>query len=306
MYMDPELEPFRAMFATPDYTDLAAARAITQVEIDVNALAAGGVQAVRVDINSPEQSGVPVWVMSPLGDSKAPRPVLIYVHGGGFVMGSVGLEQSAVTGFVHGLGAVVVAPEYRLAPESPYPAAVDDLRAVLGWLANGGLGDDVDTTRIALVGESAGATLACSLAIVNRDSARVPIALVCLGIPALDSRCQTESMVRLGDATFITPAAMRLGWSAYLGGQPAVGVASPSSVDDLTGLPPMFVSVASYDPLVDEALEFVRRLNLAGNAVELHLYPGTFHGAALAPTAVSRRIQSDKTAALARSLGLAA
>jgi acetyl esterase len=290
MYMDPELEPFRAMFATPDYTDLAAARAITQVEIDVNALAAGGVQAVRVDINSPEQSGVPVWVMSPLGDSTAPRPVLIYVHGGGFVMGSVGLEQSAVTGFVHGLGAVVVAPEYRLAPESPYPAAVDDLRAVLGWLANGGLGDDVDTTRIALVGESAGATLACSLAIVNRDSARVPIALVCLGIPALD----------------ITPAAMRLGWSAYLGGQPAVGVASPSSVDDLTGLPPMFVSVASYDPLVDEALEFVRRLNLAGNAVELHLYPGTFHGAALAPTAVSRRIQSDKTAALARSLGLAA
>jgi acetyl esterase len=306
MYVDPELEPFRSRFATPDYAELTAARAMTRVDVDVAALADSGIRAEQLEIRGPARSTVPCWVMRPLGPASTPPPILVYVHGGGFVMGSVGLEQNAAAGFVRDLGAVVVAPEYRLAPEAPYPAALDDLRAVLTWLADGGLGHDADTNRIALVGESAGATLACSLAMANRDDRAVPIALVCLGIPVLDSRCATESMRRLDDTTFITPAAMRLGWSAYLAGRPPVGVASPTLVDDLTGLPPMFLSLASYDPLVDEGLEFAQRLNLAGNAVELHLYPGTFHGAALATTAVSQRIQGDKTAALARAWGLAA
>jgi acetyl esterase/lipase len=228
---------------------------------------------------------------------------ILYIHGGGFCLGSVAMENAGAVQLAHALGAVVVSVEYRLAPEDPYPAGLDDCYAALQYLAQL---DVVDPARLAVHGQSAGGGLAAAVALVARDRGGPPLVMQSLGMPELDDRLETPSM-RAFTATpmWSRPQAVQ-SWQLYLGGKAADGYAAPARMADLSGLPATYLTTQELDPLRDEGITYAMRLLEAGVSVELHSYPGTFHGSSLAAgAAVSKRQTADLIAALASKLGTA-
>jgi len=218
------------------------------------------------------------------------RAVVLEIHGGGFVLGSAAQSDALNSVIARRTGAVVVSVDYRLAPEHPYPAAVDDCYAALTWIASSATHLDIDPDRIVLVGDSAGAGLAASVALRARDLDGPPIVLQVLLEPELDDRLQTASMRSGADTPVWDNTKAALSWRHYLGEQPPTGDAVPARQQDLSGLPPTYITVNELDPLRDEGLEYAQRLLHAGVRVELHLWPGTFHGFSLVRgAAVTRR-----------------
>ncbi|MCK8673113.1 alpha/beta hydrolase [Rhodococcus sp. HM1] len=218
------------------------------------------------------------------------RAVVLEIHGGGFVLGSAAQSDALNSVIARRTGAVVVSVDYRLAPEHPYPAAVDDCYAALTWIASSATHLDIDPDRIVLVGDSAGAGLAASVALRARDLDGPPIALQVLLEPELDDRLQTASMRSGTDTPVWDNTKAALSWRHYLGEQPPTGEAVPARQQDLSGLPATYITVNELDPLRDEGLEYAQRLLQAGVRVELHLWPGTFHGFSLVRgAAVTRR-----------------
>jgi acetyl esterase/lipase len=236
-------------------------------------------------------------------------PGIVLIHGGGFIVGSVEAEHVGAVLMAVDAGAVLVSVEYRLAPEHPYPAGLHDCYAALSFLhaEAGALG--VDPARIALVGTSAGGGLAAATALLSRDRGGPAICFQMLHIPELDDRLETPSMRQFVDApVWNTPLAVQ-SWKAYLGalaGRDDVpAYAAPARATDLSGLPPAYVSTAENDPLRDEGIAYALALLRAGVSVELHQFPGTFHGSALvARAAVSRRAQKEAALVLRRALGV--
>jgi acetyl esterase len=227
-------------------------------------------------------------------------PGLLYLHGGGFCLGSVELEHGGAVQLAHALGAVVVSVEYRLAPEHPYPAALDDCYAALIYLAQL---DTVDPARIGVHGQSAGGGLAAAVALLARDRGGPKLVVQSLGIPELDDRLETPSMQAFVNTPMWSRQQAIASWQHYLGGAEADGYAAPARTVDLTGLPPTYLTTMELDPLRDEGITYAMRLLAAGVSVELHSYPGTFHGSALVTSAkVSKRVSADLVAALAARL----
>ena len=235
------------------------------------------------------------------------RPCLFWIHGGGYILGSALMDDARLNRWAEEMGAVIVSVEYRLAPEHPYPAPLDDCYAALTWTYKNAAELGVDAGRIVVAGASAGGGLAAALVLLARDRSEIPIAFQLLIYPMLDDRFATPSS-RLDGAPIWSPAANALGWRAYLGHEPGradVPVhAAPGRAEDLAGLPPGFVCVGTLDVLRDEDIDYARRLLAAGVPTELHVYPGAPHGfEAFAPEAdVSRRCQRDIDAALRRAL----
>lgn len=232
------------------------------------------------------------------------RPALLDIHGGGFVSGSIEMEHAFAARVASELAVVVVTPEYRLAPEDPFPAGLEDCYAALSWIhaTAGELG--VDTSRVAIGGQSAGGGLSAGLALLARDRGGPAICFQLLGIPELDHRLETASMRAFTDTPlWHRPNAIK-SWEWYLGEHEEVSpYASPSIAPDLSGLPPAYISTMEFDPLRDEGIHYALRLLEAGVQVELHSFPGTFHGSALATTAaVSRRGAEELLVALRRGL----
>ena len=235
-------------------------------------------------------------------------PGILQIHGGGFIVGSIETENLGAAMLAAEVGAVVVSVEYRLAPEHAYPAAVHDCYAALRWLHGeaGALGVDAD--RIAVLGASAGGGLAAATALLARDRGGPPLCFQMLHIPELDDRLDTPSMQAFVDSpVWNRPLAVQ-SWRAYLGelsGRDDVPVyAAPARATDLRGLPPAYVSTAENDPLRDEGLLYGMRLLQAGVSVELHQFPGTFHGSAMVVSAaVSRRAHREAAEVLRRALG---
>ncbi len=213
----------------------------------------------------------------------APGPGLVWIHGGGTVMGGPDASDLTVRYFVAELGWPVVSVDYRLAPETPYPGALDDCTAAFDWMvaSAGGLG--VDPARIGVAGESAGGGLAAALALRCRDRGAAAPAHQLLIYPMLDDRTvvDPDPSPHLGRYVW-TPAQNSYAWRAHLGVEPGSdGVpaeAAPARADDLSGLPPTFISVGSLDLFLDEDVELARRLARAGVPVELHVLPRTPHG----------------------------
>lgn len=235
-------------------------------------------------------------------------PGILQIHGGGFIVGSIDTENLGSAMLAAEVRAVVVSVEYRLAPEDPYPAAVHDCYAALRWLHGeaGALG--VDAERIAVLGASAGGGLAAATALLARDLGGPPLCFQMLHIPELDDRLETPSMQAFVDSPVWNRPLAEQSWRAYLGelsGRDDVpAYAAPARATDLRGLPPAYVSTAENDPLRDEGLLYGMRLLQAGVSVELHQYPGTFHGSALVVTAaVSKRARREATEVLRRVLG---
>jgi len=195
---------------------------------------------------------------------------------------------------------VVVNVDYRLAPEHPYPAGLEDCYTGLTYLA--GL-DGVDPTRLAVHGQSAGGGLAAATALLARDRGGPSLCFQALGIPELDDRLETPSMTAFTDTPMWARPQAEKSWEYYLGGQEADQYAAPARAEDLSGLPPTYLATCELDPLRDEGLTYAMRLLAAGVPVELHNYAGAFHGAMLVQgAAVVKRMQADLVGALNRAL----
>lgn len=291
--LDPELVPL--LEALPEMADglddIPAARAMM-------ASFAAGVEVDETGVEREDVDGCrilrPTGVEGPVGG-------LLYLHGGGFCLGSVDLEHGAAVALCRDLGVVVVSVEYRLAPEHPYPAGLEDCYAGLRLLASL---DGVRADRLAVHGLSAGGGLAAAVALLARDRGGPALCFQSLGVPEIDDRLDTPSM-RAGDSTpmWSRPQARR-SWELYLGGQDADQYAAPARAEDLTGLPPAYVVTCELDPLRDEGLTYAMRLLAAGVSVEVHNYPGTFHGVQIAQgTEVVARMDRELLEVLRRRLG---
>jgi acetyl esterase len=229
-------------------------------------------------------------------------PGLLYLHGGGFCLGSIDTEHGGAVQLALALNAVVVSVEYRLAPEHPYPAGLDDCYAALLALA---VMAGVDADRLGVHGQSAGGGLAAAVALRARDHGGPQLVVQSLGIPELDDRLETASMRAFLDTPMWSRRQAVASWQHYLGGSAADGYAAPARMAELSGLPPAYVTTMELDPLRDEGIRYAMRLLEAGVSVELHSFPGTFHGSALATTAaVSKRITRELLTALSARLSV--
>jgi acetyl esterase len=241
-------------------------------------------------------------------DLTGPAPCVLWIHGGGFVIGSIYEGPSQALESAQLLPLVAVDVEYRLAPEHAAPAAIEDCYAALCWIHENAAELGVDPERILIGGGSAGGGIAASLALMARHHGGPKIAFQVLCIPELDDRLETPSMREFVDTPLWNRPAAERSWRWYLGGQHNADTsdfAVPSRVEDLAGLPPAYVSVMQFDPLRDEGIEYASRLLQAGVSVELHAFPGTFHGSAIArDAAVSTRERNELYAVVAKACGL--
>ncbi|MEU8241748.1 alpha/beta hydrolase [Actinoplanes missouriensis] len=257
------------------------------------------------DDSVPEGPDVRVYV--PTGASGT-LPGILYIHGGGMVVGTVAGADADAADLCARVGAVVVSVEYRLAPEHPYPAAVEDCYAALYWMVSKCWmvsNVDLDPGRLAVYGPSAGGGLAIATALTARDRGGPAITFLMPIHPMIDDRNDTASSREIVDVGVWDRATNIEAWGWYLGGRDADAYAAPARAVELAGLPPTFIDVGTVDLFRDENIVFAQRLMAAGVPTELHVHPGSYHGAeALAPeAALSRRTRELRWDALRRALG---
>lgn len=235
------------------------------------------------EIRVPGLNGAPdvaMRVFQPTGIS-TPAPALLWMHGGGMVVGSPEQDDRTNIAFVRELGITVAAVRYRLAPDNPAPAEVEDAYAALLGLVAQAAELHVDPTRIAVGGASAGAGVAAGLAILAHDRGEVQLAFQLLIYPMLDDRTTARTDIGSRDVRVWTPKSNRFGWGAYLGGAVGGDDVSPYAAaarrDDLRGLPAAWIGVGTLDLFHDEDVEYARRLNAAGVPCELYVVNGAFH-----------------------------
>jgi acetyl esterase/lipase len=258
---------------------------------------AGRIAALRDVEVVPVSATASVRVHRPRGLSERP-PALLWIHGGGYVAGSAAMNDRAVRKMAAHLGAVAASVEYRLAPEHPYPAALDDCYAALQWLA---ARDDIDRRRILIAGKSGGGGLAAALTLRHMDAGLVGLAGQILIYPMLDDRTVRRSTATA--ARGWTPQDNSFGWRSYLGREPGTGDMSPYAVParrDLSGLPPTWIGVGTADLFHDECVDYANRLRAARVPTQLRIVPGGFHGFDVvgARTSVVRQFRADQLAAM--------
>ena len=272
------IEQMAAMGLKPfDQQTVAEARA----SILALATAAGPPEAVaRVeDRRVPGSVGeIPVRIYTPEGS--APFPVLVYFHGGGWVIGNLDTHDAVCRLLANRAGCLVVSVDYRLAPEDPYPAAAEDAYAATRWVAAHAATLGGDAGRIAVGGDSAGGNLTAVVALMARDRGGPPLVHQLLVYPVTDAPGDNASYRDNGAGYLLTAEMMRWFWGHYTAGETSRRDAflSPLHARDLRGLPPALVITAEFDPLRDEGEAYAERLRAAGVAVRCSRYPGMIHG----------------------------
>ncbi|KOV81401.1 alpha/beta hydrolase [Nocardia sp. NRRL S-836] len=295
--MDPELEAFVPLFPKAELTDVVKERRVL-AELAAGIPAETGGMDVE-DLVVPADPAVPVRVYRPHDAQGA----VIWLHGGGWVVGDVVTEHPWASRVAARSQAVVISVGYRLAPENPFPAAFDDAWAVLTWAYDHAAELGIDPERIAVGGHSAGGGLAAALALKARDEQGPPIRFQLLHQPGLDDRLTTWSARHFTETPWYNRSKAVQAWRHYLGGNPAGPYAAPARADDLSDLPPAYVATAELCPNRDEDIAYAVRLLQAGVRVELHQWPGTFHGSqALLSADVSQRQFTEIGAVLRRAL----
>jgi acetyl esterase len=237
-------------------------------------------------VQTPE-GDVPVRVYVPLGEARGPRPVLVYLHGGGWTIGSIETHDNTCRSLANGAGVVVVSVDYRLAPEHPFPAALDDCLAAVRWVADNAGELGVDPERVAVGGDSAGGNLAALVALALRDTGPA-IRFQLLIYPATDMTMSHPSIDENAEGYFLTKVAMTWFGDNYLcggaGGTPVVDPTDPrvsplhAPHETLRGLPPALIVTAAYDPLRDEGEAYAEALRSAGVEAVATRYDGVIHG----------------------------
>ncbi|ABK75813.1 alpha/beta hydrolase [Mycolicibacterium smegmatis] len=244
-------------------------------------------------------SGVGIRLFRPPASTTLPGPALVWIHGGGYVLGSAAQDDAQCLQFARQAGVTVASVEYRLAPQNPYPAGLEDCFAALRWLT---ALPSVDPARVAIGGASAGGGLAASLALLARDRG-IDVAAQLLVYPMLDDRSSFVPSLDHPGQRLWNQGSNRFGWKAYLGdADPDVAV--PARREDLSGLPPAWVGVGTLDLFHDEDLAYAGRLHAAGVPCEIDVVHGAFHGFdGVAPkAAVSRAFRNAQCAFLKRAL----
>jgi acetyl esterase len=236
------------------------------------------------DLTIPGPAGpVPVRVYRPEPPARPPRyrsapGAAVFFHGGGWVLGGLDSHDTLCRELAAQAGAVLVAVDYRLAPEHPYPAGLDDCAAATRWVAAHAADLGADGSRLAVVGDSAGASLAAGVAMLARDDGDVAVTLQVLAYPALDPAMDTASYKQNADDPFLSRAEMETYWSYYLGDCAPDRLAAPALAPGLAGLPPAYVLVAGRDVLRDEGAAYAERLAGAGVPVRLRRFDDMVHG----------------------------
>ncbi|HYH31890.1 MAG TPA: alpha/beta hydrolase [Pseudonocardia sp.] len=296
--MDPELEAFVPLFPRVDLVDPVADRE-RFAELAAAAPAPDTTGLEVEDRAVPGDPDVPVRIYRP----HQAHGAVVWLHGGGWVMGGLASEHPWASRLAEASGTVVVSVGYRLAPEHPFPAAFDDAYTVLAWTAEHAAELGVDPDRIAVGGHSAGGGLAAGVALRARDQQGPPIRFQLLNQPGLDDRMQTWSARSFTDTPWWNRDKLAAAWRHYLGGAAASPYAAPARADDLSGLPPAYVATAEFCPNRDEDIAYALRLLQAGVSVELHQWAGTFHGSqAIVSAEVSQRQIAELAGALRRGL----
>jgi len=307
---DPEFRDILPMLPTvSDFSSAEQIQAMREARMEMFGDLVDRDDVTKEDHSVPGPAGapeVPLRVYRPKGGGADPRPCIYEIHGGGFITGSIDMMDGWCQIAAARLDVAVVSVEYRLAPEHPFPAGVEDCYAGLRWTADqaGALG--IDPARIAIAGQSAGGGLAAATALMVRDRGGPALCFQLLEIPELDDRLETASMRAFHDTPMWNRPNAEWSWRHYLGADHSGEVspyAAPARAKDLSGLPPAYVSTMEFDPLRDEGIEYALRMMQAGVTVELHSYPGTFHGSAMLPTAaVSKRGAQEVMGSLERAL----
>ena len=224
---------------------------------------------------------IPVRVYTPRVSGKpGPLPGLVFFHGGGFVLCNLDTHDGICRAIANAAGCVVVSVDYRLAPEHPYPAAPDDCYAATQWVAKNGAELDIDVSRLAIGGDSAGGNLTAVTALIARDRGGPPLRFQLLIYPVTDCTFDTASYRENAEGYFLTTGMMRWFWDKYLANpkQGGEGYASPLRAVNVANLPPGLCITAGYDPLRDEGEAYAARLREAGVDVRTSRYAGMFHG----------------------------
>ncbi|MEM7736946.1 MAG: alpha/beta hydrolase [Deinococcota bacterium] len=235
-------------------------------------------------------------------------PALLWIHGGGFVLNSVESDDLKVKALTLSLNCVIVSVEYRLAPEHPFPAPLEDCYAALKWLAGNAEQFGIDATRIAIGGQSAGGGLAAGLGLLARDRAEVDVCYQLLIYPMIDDTNVEQAGPNVPDAPLWTRANNLIGWRSYLGQEPgSEGIskyAAPFRAKDVSGLPPTYIGVGTPDLFRDEDIAYAQRLMNAGVPTELHIYADGFHAfdGFAAESDVGKRFIADYTRLVTRAL----
>lgn len=261
---------------------------------------------VMEDRNIPGPDGSPevgVRIYKPV-DVSGSLPGMFFIHGGGMIMGSIEGENLKAAMLCETIQAVVVSVEYRLAPENPHPAPVQDCYEALVWMSKNATELGFDPDRLAIVGGSAGGGLAIATALMARDQEFPKLCFQMANYPMIDDRNETPSSKEITDVGIWDREANLEAWDWYLGGKPADEYAAPARVKNLSDLPPTFIDVGEIDLFRDEDIEFATRLLQAGVTTELHVYPGAYHASeAFAPDAeLSKQIWAKRIEALKRAL----
>ncbi len=281
--LNPQIEALLAALAgvaapDPDSTSPAEMRAAN----DVPMAAGPPIAMARVETLAIPLPGrtLEARLYVPEGATGTP-PLTLYLHGGGWVVGTLDTHDATVRALARASGSAMLSLAYRLAPEHPYPAPVEDCFAALSWAAAHGPSLGVDATRLAVAGDSAGANLAAACAILARDRGGPVLRHQLLLYPVADRDYSLASYRENGGGEyFLSTAMMDWFWRHYLGDTAPqdAPLALLARRDDLAGLAPATVIVAEYDPLRDEGLALARKLSVAGVAVSAEVAPGMIHG----------------------------
>jgi acetyl esterase/lipase len=235
---------------------------------------ARGVRIVDDDVAT-ESGGVAVRIYR--GGEANPAPAIVYCHAGGFALGNLDTDHRQCVELARRASCTVVSVDYRLAPEHPYPAALDDAIAVLRWVAATAPELGVDPARLAVGGSSAGATLAACLAHGAADGSLPAVVFQLLHQPVLDNR-ETASKAEFCTSPAFDSEAAELMWRHYLGPAAGAPAAAPARRAQFGGLAPALITCAEIDPFRDEAVDYALQLLRAGVSAELHVFPRACHG----------------------------
>ncbi len=255
---------------------------------------------------------IPLRVYAPITRDRGPAPALVFFHGGAFVLGDRYTEELRCLRYAAEAGCVVVSVDYRLAPEHPFPAGVDDCYAGLEWTVAHAAELGIDPGRVGVGGSSAGGALTAAVALMARDRGGPALAVQILNYPVIDDRMQSASMRAFHSTPMWTSGSNADMWEHYLGDPSERGevsaYAAPGRATDLRGLPAAYVLTAELDPLRDEGIAYATRLMEAGVPTELHTVAGACHGFDIIAAAgtLGQRAIEEQVRALVRGLAPAA
>jgi acetyl esterase len=282
IYVDPEIEEILREIeeaGVPPASSLSVEEARAQMEERNQALNQDPPNLASVTELEMPGPGGPIRLRHYRPDPGAMLPLVVYFHGGGFVLGSLDSHDRLMRLLALDSGAALIGVDYRLAPEHPFPAALDDCVAAVRWIRTQAQHLGVDRQRVVLAGDSAGANLALTSLLDLRDAAEAPCQGAALLYGCYWRHLDTPSHAKFGDGSWrLGTDEMRWFWQHYLGDRASPDPRGEPIHADLRGLPPLFLTAAALDPLYDDTMELGRRLDAAGVAHRFEIYPGVVHG----------------------------